>query len=62
MRDGSDVSHSLTCTVEGQNIAIDGELNLDSFPQEHVDSYTQNASVTNNANLGSNEDNDTWMN
>ncbi|CAL0299742.1 unnamed protein product [Lupinus luteus] len=49
-------------TVEGQNIAIDGELNLDSFPQEHVDSYTQNASLTNNVNLGSNEDNDTWMN
>ncbi|CAL0323389.1 unnamed protein product [Lupinus luteus] len=48
--------------VEGQNIAIDGELNLDSFPQEHVDSYTQDASLTNNVNLGSNEDNDTWMN
>ncbi|CAL0322859.1 unnamed protein product [Lupinus luteus] len=48
--------------VEGQNIAIDGELNLDSFPQEHVDSYTQNASLTNYVNLGSNEDNYTWMN
>ncbi|CAL0308058.1 unnamed protein product [Lupinus luteus] len=48
--------------VEGQNIAIDGELNLDSFPQEHVDSYTQDASLTNNVNLGSNIDNDTWMN
>ncbi|KAF1863216.1 hypothetical protein Lal_00014675 [Lupinus albus] len=48
--------------VEGQNITIDGELNLDSFPQEDVDSYTQSTSLTNNVNLGSNQDNDTWMN
>ncbi|KAF1866008.1 hypothetical protein Lal_00041706 [Lupinus albus] len=48
--------------VEGQNITIDGGLNLDSFPQEDVDSYTQSTSLTNNVNLGSNQDNDTWMN
>ncbi|KAF1862826.1 hypothetical protein Lal_00040094 [Lupinus albus] len=48
--------------VEGQNITIDGELNLDFFPQEDVDSYTQSTSLTNNVNLGSNQDNDTWMN
>ncbi|KAF1866226.1 hypothetical protein Lal_00024225 [Lupinus albus] len=44
--------------VEGQNITIDGELNLDYFPKKDVDGYTQSTSLTNNVNLGSNQDND----
>ncbi|KAF1869270.1 hypothetical protein Lal_00020947 [Lupinus albus] len=48
--------------VEGQNITIVGGLNLDSFSQEDLHSYIQSTSLTNNVNLGSNQDNDTWMN
>ncbi|XP_019418435.1 PREDICTED: uncharacterized protein LOC109329222 [Lupinus angustifolius] len=48
--------------VEERNITIDGKLNLDSFLQEDVDTYAQTTSLTDNVNLGSNENNDSWMN